>query len=110
MINNVLTLESLNLYVLNVLENHNVIALLRQAITELFKRNSWPLFVCLKKKKTFETKDCSKIVKTEIISIVKILKQNLLEKNNITQKICFSNKKSQHEIVKQRRCWISWRS
>ena len=46
MINNVLTLESLNLYVLNVLENHNVIALLRQAITELFKRNSWPLFVC----------------------------------------------------------------
>ena len=45
MINNVLTLESLNLYVLNVLENHNVIALLRQAITELFKRNSYGLFL-----------------------------------------------------------------
>ena len=45
MINNVLTLESLNLYVLNVLENHNVIALLRQAITELFKRNSYSLFL-----------------------------------------------------------------
>ena len=45
MINNVLNLESLNLYVLNVLENHNVIALLRQAITELFKRNSYGLFL-----------------------------------------------------------------
>ena len=45
MINNVLTLESLNLYVLNVLENHNIIALLRQAITELFKRNSYGLFL-----------------------------------------------------------------
>ena len=45
MINNILTLESLNLYVLNVLENHNVIALLRQAITELFKRNSYGLFL-----------------------------------------------------------------
>ena len=65
MINNVLTLESLNLYVLNVLENHNVIALLRQAITELFKRNSWPLFVCffLKKKKHLKQKTVARLLK-----------------------------------------------
>ena len=94
MINNVLTLGSLNLYVLNALENYNVIALSRQAITELFKRNSWPLFVCLfLKKKTFETKDCSKFVKTEIISIVKILKENLFEKKTLRRKYVFQIKK-----------------